>query len=152
MNRPIKFLDKAEEVLFIENNQSLASALGDGFNKLIDKYFVKQDERIFRKVIPELFQYFNEEAYGFSDLDLQTVINDLSLPKNNPLVKEYNGKQFSIRWMTLEDKDSGYLYFLIDPSNTIYQGVEQYLELGNYYRFAFTYENNDYLIILLKLK
>ena len=54
--------------------------------------------------------------------------------------------------MTLEDNETGYIYFLIDPHETIYQGIEQYLRLGAYYRFAFSYQDHDYFVILLKVK
>ena len=151
MNKSIKFIDKEVNVLFIDN-QSLADYLGDDFNKLIDKYYAKQDERIFRKEPTDLLDYFDKESYDFSDLSLDDVINDLSLSKNNPFVKEYANKPFNIRWMTLEDNETGYIYFLIDPKQSIYAGVEQYLTLGDYYRFAFSNDGNDYLVIMLKLK
>ena len=79
MNKAIAFLDRVEEVLFVDNNQSLEEVLADDFNLLLDKYNAKKDARIFRKPSDELFDYFDEEAYGFSELNLEQVNNDLSL-------------------------------------------------------------------------
>ena len=152
MNKVVNFIDQAKEFLFIEDYQGLDKALGDDFNKLIDQYFAKKDERIFKKSAEELLDYFDREAYGFSDLGLDNVIEDLSLSMSNPLIKKYRNKPFQIRWMTLEDNETGYMYLLIDPEESIYQGIEQYLKMGSSYQFAFSYNNKDYLLVMMKVK
>ncbi|MBP5575070.1 MAG: hypothetical protein J6X50_05010 [Bacilli bacterium] len=152
MNRVVNFIDKAEEILFVDNNQSLEETLGKDFNKLIDQYIAKQDIRIFKKPVSELLDYFDKEAYGWSDFGLDTVIDDLSLSKKDLFIQEYSKEYFHIRWMTLEDNETGYMYFLIDAERTVYRGVEQYLKLGDYFRFAFSDNGSDYLVIMLKVK
>ena len=60
--------------------------------------------------------------------------------------------QLVILLMNIQSQKTGYIYFLIDAERSIYEGIEQYLKLGDYYRFAFYYQGNDYAVILLKLK
>ena len=149
MVKAVEFLDCSIEMLFIESGLSLKDGLGKEF-KAVFKKFLKGANKDFYKA--KIEQQYDDTIsfYGdFDDYSLEDLIDEFSLSEDDDLVKEYKGKEFNVRALSVFDEDEHFGCLVIDPSKSVYAGVKKIISMGKesfYYAFK---RNGEFKVVAL---
>ncbi len=148
----INFIDKAEEMLFVEEEHSLSDTLGKDFKKIYKKFFYDFDKRIFDFPIERLYKDFVKTYGPFDDIKLDDLIEELSLDKDDELVKKYEKEYFNIKTISIWEEDAEFACFIVDTERSVYEGIEKLISVGkDSFKFAFNIDGNPYAMIFIKL-
>ena len=152
MYKIVEFHDGPQELFFIEEGVSLQKALGNEFKKFKDKYLEGVDKAFYELPVEKEYKNIFSFYRGFDDIKLDDLIDEFSLEKNDPLVKEYDGKYFNIRAITIWEEELHFGCLVLDPDQTIYAGVKKIIAVGKEsFRYAFKFDGYYRVIVLIKL-
>ena len=152
MYKAINFYDKSIDIFYIEAGTSLKEALGNEFENFKKKFLEGIDKAFYELPVEKEYKNLFSFYRGFSDIKLSGLINDFSIDKNDPLIKEYEGNYFNIRAITIWEKQLNFGCLVLDPDQTIYEGVGKIIELGKEsFSYAFKFDGNYKVMVLIKL-
>ena len=132
---------------------SLQKALGNEFENFKKNFLEGIDKAFYELPVEKEYKNLFSFYRGFSDIKLRGLVNDFSIDKNDPLIKEYEGNYyFNIRAITIWEKELNFGCLVLDPDQTIYEGVGRIIELGKEsFSYAFKFDGNYKVIVLIKL-
>ena len=149
MLKVINFYDHHQELFFIENGFSLKQALGKDFKKFAETFLEGVDKSFYELPIEKEYKNLFSFYRGFDDIKLDDLVDEFSLKEDDPLVKEYKDKYFNIRAITIWEEELGFGCLVLDPEQTIFEGVEKIMAVGKEcFKYAFEF-NGDYRVIVL---
>ena len=148
MNKIIEYKDRSVETLFIEDYQGLNKAFGLSWKKKLKDYLGKDNCLLFTFDASHLLDYFQEESYGFTTLNFDEIIEELGLKEDDSFVIENAKDRPMMTFMSIEDNDEGYIYFLVKPDFTYYCALELFLRNGKNFQYAFSINGERYVVIL----
>lgn len=108
MLKVINFYDHSEEIFFIEEGVSLKEALGKDFKKFAKTYLEGVDKAFYELPVEKEYKNIFSFYRGFDDIKLEDLVDEFSLDEDDPLIKEYEGKYFNIRAITIWEEDLGF--------------------------------------------
>lgn len=149
--RIVEFRDGPYEFFFIEEGVSLQKALGNEFENFKKKFLEGIDKAFYELPVEKEYKNLFSFYKGFSDIKLSGLINDFSIDKNDPLIKEYEDNYFNIRAITIWEKQLNFGCLVLDPDQTIFEGVAKIIEQGkDSFNYAFKFDGNYKVIVIIK--
>ena len=149
MLKEVEFLDCSVEMPFIEPGLRLKDGLGKQFKEVFKKYLKGANKTFYKAKIEQQYDDAISFYGDFEDYNLDDLIDEYSLSEDDELVKEYKGKDFNVRALSVFDEDENFGCLIVDPSKSVYAGVKKVVDNGNesfYYAFK---RNGEFRVVVL---
>lgn len=152
MYKAINFYDQSIDIFYIEAGTSLKEALGKDFKKFAEKFLEGVDKAFFELPVEKEYKNLFNFYRGFDDIKLEDLIDEFSLSKNDPFVKEYENEYFNIRALTIWEEELKFGCLVLVPDITVFEGVKKIIEVGkDSFMYAFPFDGEYRVIVLIKL-